>query len=167
QRLGVGKKIGGLQRVLALVEPVVHGPEAPLEGRRLGRKGRVLGVRVDAREGEVAEGEAQLLGEARLEVLDHIVRLAAEGALVVAVLDERDRRVGRPLEVVVRAHGRAQTAHEEGRAHAITFLGRPSRAWRTPSAPGLTPMGETWLQRTTPSPSRTKSARSEVPSGRR
>src|SRR5579883_1923598 len=39
-----------------------------------------------------------------------------------------------------------------------------SRAARMPSAPGLTPIGERWLQRITPSPSTTKSARSSSPS---
>ena len=81
----------------------MHLPELALRRRRLGRLGGVLGVRMGRREREVAEHEAQLGRPAGLHLLDDRVRRAAVRALVVAVLDQRDRRVGRALDVVALA----------------------------------------------------------------
>src|SRR4051794_21212472 len=93
-------------------------------------------------EREVAEDKAQPVAHRRLQGLDNRVRGPAIGALIVTVLDQRHGRVGAPLRVIVLVHWDGET---HGRATLPAL--RPSRADRIPSAPGLTPTGETWLQR--------------------
>lgn len=56
---------------------------------------------------EVAEHEAQLVAEALLQLFDHWVSLTAVRALVIAVLNEGYRRIGRALRMVVAGDGYA------------------------------------------------------------
>src|SRR5436190_2125383 len=80
------------------------------------------------------------------------------------VLDDRHRRVRRSLNVVpVFADRHRQAGAPLGCAHAAPSLPRFSRARRIPSAPGFTPTGDTYPQRTIPSASITYRARSLVP----
>ena len=85
--VGVAFQVGPLERLLAAKEEVVHGPEAPLRGRRLARLRRGERVRMDLDEWEVSEGEAErnALG---LEGLDASVGGAGVRALVVAEDEE-------------------------------------------------------------------------------
>ena len=77
-------------------------------------------------------------------LFDDRMRRAAERALVVAVLDERHRRRRRPQDVVALADRDGQSWALEVDAHAGTgAAGIDSSAARMPSAPGLTPIGET------------------------
>src|SRR3954454_23089369 len=155
--LGVAAQLLVAQALLVLVEHVVHLPELALGARRLGRLGGGLGARVLGGDRGGAEHEAQPVAHPRLHFLDDRIRGTAVRALVVAVLDQRDRRVRRSLDVVAAfADGDSQPGFP-GRACHDASPPRSSRAWRMPSAPGLTPTGDTKLQRTTPSPSMTNS----------
>jgi hypothetical protein len=125
-----------LEELLVLEEQVVHRPEAVLQPGGLGRLGSAHRVGMDLREREVPEGEEQVVAHRPLHGLHHQVCPPAEGALVVPVLQELEGRVGPPLDVVLRVQRWPQRAHD--------FLPCiPSRASRIPSAPGLTPIGET------------------------
>ena len=70
-----------------------------LLGGGLGRLGGELGARVDVVERQVAPDVAQVarVGE---QLADRRLGLAAERALEVAVLEQRDRRLGRAADVV-------------------------------------------------------------------
>src|SRR6266516_3853288 len=95
------------------------------------------------RDREVAKDEAKPLAHPRLYLLDDGVRGTAVAALVVAVLDERHRRIRRALNMVAALCDRhRQHRRPLGRAHESSFA-RPSSARRMPSAPGLIPTGET------------------------
>ena len=80
-------------------QEVVHLPERALVGGGLGGLGGELGVRVDVVERQVPPDVADV-AEVAKELADDRLRLPAVGALEVAVLDERDRRVERPANVV-------------------------------------------------------------------
>jgi hypothetical protein len=86
--MGIAFEIGPRERLLAAKEQVVHGPEAPLRGRRLARLRRGQRVRMDLYEREVAEDEAEQspLG---LEGLNATVGGAGVRAFVVAKDEER------------------------------------------------------------------------------
>ena len=58
-------QVGVLEVAAGGVQRVVHLPERALGGRGLGGLGGVAGVRVDGLEREVAEGEAQVVAQAR------------------------------------------------------------------------------------------------------
>src|SRR5439155_5783374 len=94
---------------------------------------------------EVAEDEPQLLLHPFLDLLDDRVGLPAVRALVVAVLDERHRRVARSLDVIpFLRHGQDQAGFPSRGSHRATpFAARSSSARRMPSAPGFTSVGET------------------------
>ena len=97
--LGVADQVVRAKRVLVLEQEVVHLPERALVGGRLGGLGGELGVRVDVVERQVPPDVADV-AEVAQELADDRLRLAAVGALEVAVLDDRDRRVERPADVV-------------------------------------------------------------------
>src|SRR6185295_8923321 len=108
--------------------------------------------------------EPHAVAQPRLRRLDNRVGLAAVRALVVAVLDQRHRRVGGALDVVALGVDRnGERRLPARRGHVASSFCRSSSAARIPSAPGLTLLGETKLQLTTPSPSSTNSARRLVP----
>jgi hypothetical protein len=104
-------KLRVVELLLVLEEAVVHRPERALPASRLGGLSRVLGVRVDVGEREVPEDEAQPVAEVRLHLLHDRVGPPRVRALVVAVLHQGDRRVGRPLGVVAAADRRREAAH--------------------------------------------------------
>ena len=72
---------------------------APCAAGRLGRLGGELGVRVDVVERQVAPDVADV-AEVGQQLADDRLGPAAVRALEVAVLDDRDRRVGRAADVV-------------------------------------------------------------------
>src|SRR5882672_10688511 len=142
-----------------LVEKVVHLPELPLRRGRLGGFGGARRVRVRLRQREIPEHEAHPPPQDLLHFLHNRIGAAAMRALVVAIFDERHRRFVGSLAMVGLRDGGREAAHRPALPGA-SF----SSASRIPSAPGLTPTGETYDHRMMPSPSMTKSARSLVPS---
>src|SRR6185437_17080966 len=96
------------------------------------------------RDREDPEHEAELISQPRLHLLDDRIRSAAERALVVAVLEQRCRCIDGSLDVVaVLADRERQFGLPLRAAHEPLPAPRPSSACRIPSAPGLTPTGET------------------------
>src|SRR5437899_1408830 len=109
-------------------------------------------MRVD--EWKVAKDESQLLSGRVLYRFDDWISLAAVRALVISILDERQRRVGQTLHMITLAdrHGQAGVfgAAIWIESHAASFwlfrfffAGSVSKAARIPAAPGFTPIGET------------------------
>ena len=90
------------RRELVLVgeQQVVHLPERALRAGGLGGLGGELGVRVHVVERQVAQDVAQVVARVDEQLADDLLGLAAVRALEVAVLDERDRRVGGAADVV-------------------------------------------------------------------
>ncbi len=80
-------------------QQVVHLPELAVGGGGLGSLRRKLRVRVDVVERQVTPHVAQI-AEIGQQLAHHLLRLPAVGALEVAVLDQRDRRVVRSADVV-------------------------------------------------------------------
>src|SRR6267142_6943016 len=140
QPVGMLAQVAVVQLVLVLVEQVVHLPELVLQAGRLRRLRGAGRVRMRLSQGKVAEGEAQIAAQLALQSLHDRVGLSAVRALVVAVLDQGDARVGRAVDVIAGTERRMQAAH---RFFSFWFLVRTSsKAWRAPSAPGLMPMGD-------------------------
>jgi hypothetical protein len=112
---GVQAKFGGvlqqiliLERRLVLEEGGMHLEEPPLRGGGFGRFSGPAGVRMHIVEWEVAEDEAQVVGQDPLELLHGGDRPAAVGTLVIAVLDQCHDRGRWPPNVVALAHGDGQ-----------------------------------------------------------
>jgi len=140
--VGVRDEILVAQRVLVLEEPVVHLPEPALGAGGLGGLRRQLGVRMHVRQGEVAIDEAQALAHPPAHLVHDRMRRAAVGTLVVAVLQQRDGcRHGAADVIALRGDGQHELRHV--RAHGRWPPPIASSALRMPSAPGLTPIGET------------------------
>src|SRR5947207_4479709 len=89
-----------VERALMLEQRVVHLPEPSLRARGFRRFGGAFGARMNRAERKIPEDEAQTCAEMFSHGLHDGVRAAAVRALEVAVLDERQRRVGRPLSVI-------------------------------------------------------------------
>ena len=89
---------------LVLEEQIVHWPETALAACSLGGACRQIRVPVRVDERHVTEHEPQAAAEALSNDSDDDVRTCAVGTLVVAILDQRDRRVVRALRVVVRTN---------------------------------------------------------------
>ena len=104
-------RVAGQGNQLEVVGPgkqqMVHRPELPLRGCRFGRLGGQRGVRVNLHLRKVPEHESQPLAEGLHEVLRHRFGLHAGRAFVVAVFEQRQRRVGVALAVI----GGAQRHH--------------------------------------------------------
>ena len=96
---GVARSGREAQGVLVGEQEIVHLPERALRGRRLGRLGGELGMRVNVGERKVAPDVAEV-AEVREQLADDRLGLPAERALEVAVLDERDRGVLGAADVV-------------------------------------------------------------------
>src|SRR5947209_12065401 len=134
------------ERCLILVEKIVHLPEPPLGGGRLGGFRGPFRLWVGGRDGEVSEDEPQLRSEFLLDLLHDRVGSPTVGTLVVPVLDQHHASTGRPFTVVPFSDGQSQSRrlvirlrHDHSRQPGdLSF----SRAERIPSAPGLTPSGE-------------------------
>ena len=97
--LGVADQVVELERVLVLEQEVVHLPERALLGGGLGGLRGELSVGVDVVQRQVPPDVADV-AEVAQELADDRLRLPAVGALEVAVLDDRDRRLERPADVV-------------------------------------------------------------------
>src|SRR6267142_1769030 len=121
------------------VEKVVHLPELPLHRGRLGGFGGARRARVRLRQREIPEHEAHAPAQDLLHFLHNRIGTPAVRALVVAILDERHGRLVGSLTMVGLRDGGRQAAHRPA------FPGASfSSASRIPSAPGLTPTGETY-----------------------
>ena len=90
-----------VERALVLEERVVHLPELALARGRFGRLGGVL-RRADGppSSGKLRNTKRKRSPRRLLHVLDDRIGPAAVRAFVVAVLDQRDRRVGGALRVI-------------------------------------------------------------------
>src|SRR5947209_18990114 len=97
------------ERCLILVEKIVHLPEPPLGGGRLGGFRGPFRLRVGGRDGEVSEDEPQLRSEFLLDLLHDGISRPTVGALVVPVLDEHHSSIGRPSTVVPFSDGQSQS----------------------------------------------------------
>src|SRR3954463_10308324 len=91
---------------------------------------------------EVAECETQIVTEFVLYLLHHRECLAAVWALVIPILDQRNRRIDRALEVVAssdRKRERSGGNLTDRAFHGSSLLdcSISSRAAMMPSAPGL------------------------------
>ena len=64
QRFRVTAQVGRREMFLVIHQQVVHLPEGALGAGRLGGLGRQLGARVDVDQGEVTEGETQVVSVA-------------------------------------------------------------------------------------------------------
>jgi len=64
----------------------------------------VLRVRMGINQRKIAESKTQVIAQALLELFHHRIRLAAIWALVIAILEQHDRRINRPLNVVPIRH---------------------------------------------------------------
>src|SRR3989442_9974971 len=75
------------ERCLILVEKIVHLPEPPLGGGRLGGFRRPFRLRGGGRDGEASDEESQLRSEFLLDLLHYGISCPTVRALVVPVLD--------------------------------------------------------------------------------
>ena len=97
--LRVRPQVEGLEVVLVFEQQVVHLPERALGGGGLRCLGGELGVRVDVGERKVPPDVSDV-GEVRQQLAHDRLRLAAVGALEVAVLDQRHRGRDRTADVI-------------------------------------------------------------------
>src|SRR5918997_451448 len=106
--LRVGSEVRVLEPPARVEEPVVHLPELSLGRGGFGGLGGGLGVGVDAGEREDTEDEAQTVAETLPQPPYYSVRPHGVGAVVVAVLHEGQRRVGRSAHAVPITNRRVQ-----------------------------------------------------------
>ena len=78
----------------------MHVPEPLLSRCRFGSLGSELGVGVNVAEWQVAPHIPNLVAGLGQQLADHLLGLAAEGALEVAVLDDRDRSILGAADVI-------------------------------------------------------------------
>ena len=140
---------------MILEQRVVHLPEFVLHRGGFGQLRCRLGVNVDVNEGQVTKNESNVFAKCAKEFFHDGVRLATIWTLVVAILHQSDRRIVGTSRVIIRSHGNGElcAAHDSA-----------STARSAPSAPGFSPRGEISFQETCLVRSRTKRARSEMPS---
>jgi hypothetical protein len=160
----VPDQVSQAKAILVCELQIVHLPEPALRTGCLGRFGRLVGMRVDLRQRKVAIREPQVVPHDLPNLFEDRMSCAAKRALVVAVLDECYWSRRRPQYVIPLTDRYGQSWTFENDGHAGTEAAAiDSSAARIPSAPGLTPIGDRWLQRMTPSSSMTNSARSLIP----
>src|SRR5256886_8032331 len=94
---------------LVLVKKIMHLPEPPLHGGRLGGFRGPFRLRVGGGNGEVSENELELRPEFLLDLLHDRVGRPTVGTLVVPVLDEHHASTGRPFTVVPFSAGQSQS----------------------------------------------------------
>src|SRR6266550_988175 len=142
----VGEQVLRAEPILMLEDHVVHLPEAVPGSCCFGCVGGLERMRVDLAQGEVAIGEAEVVAERRLQRLHDGIRRAAERAFVVAVLHHGDARGLGADDMIPFADGhreprrRHQHAHNDAPTACSCIC---SSAARMPSAPRLTPIGDT------------------------
>ena len=134
----------------------MHLPELALGASGFSRFGSELGQRMNLGEREISEYEAEAGAKLILDQPDIHMRGCAVRALRSPYSTNVSGAVSGTLYMIIRTHGNEQTHDAPPESD--------SRARKTPSAPGLTPIGETWLQWTTPSGLMTNRARSLTPS---
>src|SRR5271154_5735154 len=102
-------------------------------------------MRIDQR--KIAKSEAQSFTQPFLNGLDDRISFAAIGTFVIAIFNEHDRRINRPLNVIAFGDWQGERAWRNAACFAFHFstllFCNSSSADRIPSAPGFTPTGET------------------------
>ncbi|MDB6017585.1 MAG: naiP [Pedosphaera sp.] len=101
-------KILVLKRELIFKQQVVHVPKVSLVGGGFGSFRRVPGMRMHRDKGKVAIGELQLIAHTFENGFDQLMRLAAERAFVIAILNQGDARVRGPQRVIALADRKSQ-----------------------------------------------------------
>jgi len=104
QLLGPRDQIPISQVMLVLIQHVVHFPEPVLHGGCFRRTSGGEGMGMNLGQGKIAKYEPQISIHLFLNALDNGKRLAAVGALVIAVLNECHLCVIRSLYVVAGIH---------------------------------------------------------------
>ena len=137
--LGVVDEVRLAQRVLMVEQQRVHLPEGALRGGRLGRLRRRAGAcGMDVGERQVAPDVAQV-AEAGEQLAHDRLGPTAVGALEVAVLDERHRRLARSADVVVVAdRPAARGPRAPRRRRSAAAGGAPAAAGRCCGRPSTT-----------------------------
>jgi len=144
ERRRVAQEVLGIERALVREEKVVHLPEASLGAGGLGGLGSLERMQVDLAERKIAKREPQIVAEDLSNLHDGRMRGSAVGALEVTVLDERDGCCLGAENVIALADRDCEPRGMGGCAQADTPAGViASSAARIPSAPGLTPIGDT------------------------
>src|SRR6266550_3540249 len=150
ERDGVFRQRFVIERILVGEQRVMHRPKASLFSGSLGRFSRMLGMRVHVRHRKMPEGKTEIVPEATLNFSNDWLNFAANGAFVISVLQQRNWRVNRALQVItlrIRQFEVCSVDHFVSATAAVACLFcKSSSAERIPSAPGLTPIGETKLQ---------------------
>ena len=106
----------------------------------------MLGMRVGAGHRKMPEAETQAVSHPLDDSIDNRLNLGAKRALVISVLKQRDRPIDCALDVVTRGIRESEIFSRDHFVPAATLaflLCNSSSAERIPSAPGLTPIGET------------------------
>src|ERR1700683_847071 len=134
---------------LVFVKRIMHLPELTLCSGGFRRFRGKLRVRMHFVERHISKDEAKLRSKSLGDCLDHGIRVAAIRAFVIPVFDQSHRRRCGTLDMII-------FADRNGQAHA-GLRGNASSALKIPSAPGLTPTGDTKLHWIMPSLSMTNS----------
>ena len=124
------------ETMLVGIDRVMHRPETIVATGKFGSLGRRSCERMHFRQRKMTEDEAKSRPQASMNLLHDRLRHCTVGALIIAVLDERDESTVVALYMIKRL----------AEFWALPFLSssseRASSASRMPSAPGLTAMGE-------------------------
>jgi hypothetical protein len=108
-------------------------------------------VLVDCVEWEVSEDKAEPITQFLPQPFHDRVGSSAIGAFVVAILDKRDRRIGRSGGVVPLGHGEGERGAVLFELHGLSMavVGETAQVYliassavRIPSAPGFTSIGD-------------------------
>src|SRR4029077_7814123 len=128
----------------------MHRPKASLFCSRFGGFSCMLSMRMNIRERKMPEGKTQVVPKSALNFSNDWLNFAANGAFVISVLQQRNWRVNRASQVItfrLRQFEVCSVDHFVSATAAVACLFcKSSSAERIPSAPGLTPIGETRLQ---------------------
>jgi len=122
---GVPDQVAIVERLLMLVQRVMHLPEPSLGGSSLRGFGGVFRVRMALAQREVPKNKSELRSKTSLDFLDDGIGPPAMWAFVVAVFHERDGCVGRTLRVVA-----FTDRHRQTRDFVISHAQPPASALR-------------------------------------
>ena len=110
----------------------------------------MLSMRMNIRERKMPEGKTEIVPKSALNFFDDWLNFAAKRTFIISVLQQCNRRVNRALKVIafrVRQFEIHPVDHLASIvAGTVCLFCKSSNAERIPSAPGLTPTGETKLQ---------------------
>src|ERR1700733_2598472 len=132
----------------------MHFPELVVSSRKFCRLRSRLRIGMHLAQGKVTEDKQQAFAEMLLYPFDDWIGVPARGALVIPVFYEGAGRIRISLLMILGTHRNGKLSHH---------FSNSSSACKIPSAPGLTRIGDRWLQVITPSLLITKSARSLKP----